>query len=389
MTSGKYEHPLTDVEPAALAGYAVAHGWTKTVSLGEYADLYESEIHPNIVVPKTHSVTDYDLILGQLIDAFARANGVDGARVLDDLMLYRWDIVRYRARGSERRFVEYADGRRLVDGVHSIMTATACSLIEESGVYTDAQRRQAGRMLRGMKLDQSEYGSYVIKLLMPVDRPRLFDGSSNGGVRVPEGRRITRRLESALASIRSAVDLGASESFVEGIQAGVSADLCRALAKAIEPYDVVDIRLDWAGEFRRASEHEVFSFTNDESASLSDAAVVLQEKTADLRAVDRFPGYVRQLNRPKDSFAGTGTVILETFVDGNLVSIKCELSGPDYGLAMQAHREKVNVLMRGRLRREGRQRTLKDCTIEQVFGLEGNDADPTVAPAIVAPALIG
>ena len=383
MFSAKFEHLLAEVEPQALAKYAVAHGWSKTDSLGEYADLYESETHPNLVVPNTPSVADYELILGQIIDAFSRAKGVDRDQILDALVLYRWDVVRYRARGNERRFVEYADGRKLVDGVHSIMTATACSLIEESGVYTEAHKRHATRMLQGMKLDQSEYGSYVIKLLMPVDQALLIGGTPVGDAHVPEGRMITSRLESALASIRTAVKDGRSDGFIEGIQVGVSADLCNALAKAIEPYDAVDIRLDWAGEFSVADRREVFSFTKDESARLSKAAKVLKEKTADLRAMDHFPGYIRQLNRPKHSVAGSGTVILETFVDGRRAAIRCELSGHDYGRAVQAHREKVNVLMSGKLRSKGRQRTLTDCTIERVFGLERNGAKTTVAPMLI------
>ena len=383
MTSAKFEEMLADVEPQAIAGYAVAHGWSKTVSLGEFADLYESEIHPNIVVPNTPLVTDYELILGQLIEAFSRAKGVDQARILDALMLYRWDVVRFRARGDEQRFVEYADGRKLVDGVHSIMTATACSLIEESGVYTDAHKKRAIRMLQGMKLDQSEYGSYVIKLLMPVDQARLFDDSLVGDIHLPEGGRITKRLESALSSIQTAVNHGRLEGFIEGIQVGVSADLCKALAKAIEPYDVVDIRLDWAGAFRRSDSREVFSFKNDDSTRLSEAAKVLEEEAANLWAVDRYLGYVRQLNRPQHSLAGSGTVILETFVDGKRASIKCELSGTDYELAVQAHRDKVNVLMRGKLRGKVNQRTLEDCTIELVPGLESSGAVSAVAPTLI------
>ena len=383
MTSAKFEHLLADVEPQALAEYAVAHGWSKTDSLGEFADLYESETQPNIIVPNASSVADYELILRQLIEAFSHAKGVDGARVLDALVLYRWDVVRYRARGNEQRFVEYADGRKLVDGVHSIMTATACSLIEESGLYTDAHKKQASRMLQGMKLDQSEYGSCVIKLLMPVDQARLFDDSLVGNIHLPEGRRITRRLESALSSIRTAVKHGRSEGFIEGIQAGVSADLCNALAKAIEPYDVVDIRMDWAGEFRGSDAGEIFSFTNDASTSLSKAAKVLKEETANLRAADRYLGYVRQLNRPKHSLTGSGTVILETYVDGKRSSIKCEISGTDYELAVLAHRDKVNVLMRGRLRGKGNQRILEDCTIEPVSGLESSGAVSAAAPTLI------
>lgn len=383
MTSAKFEEMLADVEPQAIAEYAIAHGWSKTISLGEFADLYESEVHPNIVVPNTPLVTDYELILGQLIEAFSRAKGVDQARILDALVLYRWDVVRFRARGDEQRFVEYADGRNFVDGVHSIMTATACSLIEESGIYTDVHKMQASRMLQGMKLDQSEYGSYVIKLLMPVDQARLFDGSPDGYFRVPEGRRITKRLESALSSIRAAVKHGRSEAFIEGIQVGVSADLCNALAKTIEPYDIVDIQLDWAGEFRVDDVREAFSFTNDESTILSEAAKDLITQTADPWAVDRYLGYVRQLDRPKHSLSGSGTVILETYVDSQRASIKCELSGTDYELAVQAHRDKVNVLMRGKLRGKVNQRTLEDCTIELVPGLESSGAVSAVAPTLI------
>lgn len=380
ITSAEFDRLLDDVEPQALAGYAVAHGWSKAASLGEYADLYESESHPNVVVPTTRLVDDYELVLWQLIEAFSRAQDIDGARVLDALALYGWDVVRYRAKGERRRFVEYADGRKLVDGVHSIMTATACSLIEESGVYTETQKRQARDMLQGMKLDQSEYGSYVVKLLMPVDQARLFGGASYEDERMPEGRRITKRLKSALSSIRDSVNLGNPERFIEGMQAGVSADLCQALAKAIEPYDVVDIQLDWAGEFRVASAPEAFSFKKEESARLSEAADMLKEVSANLRSFHSFPGYIRQLNRPKNSFGGSGTVVLETFVDGKRASIRCELSSHDYGVAVQAHRERVNVLMRGRLLSKGSQRTLEDCTIEHVFGLDSSGVVPS-APA--------
>ena len=384
MTTEAFE----GIKPHAMAALAEQHGWTRQHSLGEFADAFSSDDHPWLVVPTTTDIADYDLRVEQFVDLVSRVSGTVPPAVLEQLRTFSWDVIRFRARGADTRYVDYSDGRRLLVGTHEIMIAIACSLLHDSGVFTSATKRRAGNWLKGMKLDQTEYGSYVVKLLVPVDQPTLIGSTGADKDRRPLGRRITERLASALESTRSVINNPDAQRIFNSIEHGVSADFCDSLAKVVEPYESVEARLDWSASYGLPKPSMSLEFEKRESATLKVTSKRIREAAAVTRPWGKFPGYVRKLDRRVDSRSGVGKIQLETFVDGNPATVTCELTTPDYERAAHAHERRLNVLVEGELRTVGNQQILLECELISVFEVAADGHSQTdsthVAPRLLA-----
>ena len=94
-------------------------------------------------------------------------------------------------------------------------------------------------------------------------------------------RRITRHLASSLKAARQAIEGtvgGESDSFVEVVDKGVSANLCEALDTMIIPFSTMDISFVWARTRPMPNAREVIRFSNDDAPILREAARAFRQR---------------------------------------------------------------------------------------------------------------
>ena len=359
---------LMEISPAALSAYARAAGWRRTESYGNHSDIYSAEERPEIILPRTQRLGDYAGIVSQLIEIFAKAAQKDEIALYRDLVTSDRDVIRIRTRESEDGSITAGDGVNLIRGAYDMLLAAACSLDNPQPLYRAGANKEANSFLSRVRLGQTEQSSFVVTLLTPVVPPPMQRASDPewGLHDDPVERRVTKRLAGALTAIRQAAERtirGDDDAFLRGVEQGVSANLCEALAGALEPFRTLDVVVTWARTRPATPVDEVFFFASGDVPILQEAARLLREREPqpDVRLI----GVVQELRRNETET--DGTVTIRTSIADRNQSVKAVLKQSDYERAILAHKEKTPVVVRGDLERTGqRWRLLNPCIVDVI-----------------------
>ena len=375
---------LSAVSPAALSAYARAAGWRRHEPYRGHSDVYVGDSRPEIIVPRTERLGDYASVVATLIDTFAGVTGEDELSVYRSLATTDRDVVRVRAAESDDGSVTLNDGVDLIGGTRDLLLSAACSLREPQPVYRAGANREAAHLLRQMRLGQTDQGSFVVTLLTPIvppPMPALFPDPDDRNA--PIERRMTRRLVEAVRAARQATERAAAGdegAFEETVASGVSANLCEALVRIIEPFPTLDVGVSWARTRPVAATGTVVRFGRADAALLREAARSLRERAP--RPEVRLHGFVRLLKRGEAE--DDGTIRLATDIDGQRQSVLAVLEQADYERAVQAHKNRALVVLAGDLERTGQRWRLLNPHVEGVLRDDGPAAQEVANPRSAA-----
>ncbi len=370
---------LRAVSPTALAAYARGEGWRKAEGYGAHADVYGAPGKPEIVVPRTDRLGDYPTVVAKLIGIFAMDAGRDELATYRDLIGADRDVVRVRAAGADDDGAVPIDaGVEIVSQARQLLLAAACAARSPQALYRAGANREASDYMRRVKLGQTEQGSFVVTLLAPVPpllQPQL-DPAWDGFDDEPFERQVTRRLVGALQASRHAVELTASGegagAFETAIGAGVSANLCEAVAGLIEPSGDLDISVTWARTRPTPDVQSRIAFSAGDAEILREAARTFRARHP--RPDVSLYGTVHQLRRDQDEI--DGLVTLKAIMDGRQQSVRAVLDQANYSIAVRAHEAKALVMVKGDLERIGQRWQMVNASVTELGGDDGSDERP-------------
>ena len=387
---------LLAVSPAALSAYARTAGWTKVDTYGKHSDVFMGEGLPEIILPRTAHLGDYARVVSMIIEIFAKVADVDELALYRDLAMADRDVVRVRAvDGDGSGSVAVSDGIDLMSGARDMILAAACSLQGPQPLYRAGANREARAYLNRVRLGQTEQGSFAITLLSPVISPPiqqpLFSASEYGDDPTerqvtrrladpiqqplfsaseygddPIERQVTRRLADSLAATREATEKtvgGDTGAFSEAVARGVSANLCEALVKLIEPFSTLDISLVWARTHPMSTARNVVHFDAHDAPILREAARSFRDREP--RPGICLFGVVQRLKRGETDTEGT--IALWASIDGQNQAVVAVLKQSDYERAIQAHETKSPLVIEGDLERTGQRWRLLNPRIADVI----------------------
>lgn len=354
---------LLAISPLALSVYARSMGWKKRGVYRKYGDIYDAKNRPEIMIPNIQELDDYSTVVSMLIQIFAEVTGTDEISLYHDLITYDRDVIRVRVSNGDSGSVSMREGIDLVQGLRELLLAAACSLDRPMPYYSPAAKKRANKHLEGFHLGPTEQGSFVIKVLTPVVKHSSMQQQlipSMAGDETDHDdehlmnieRRVTRHLMRALASTRHATEINQiksdRDSFQNAINAGMNADLCRAIVKLIGSFVAIDISSDWARNYIPSTSREVVEFERFHVPFLGKYAEFFDtKKLEDSQEKTRLDGVVERLNRKKDDV--DGTIDLRAHVDCQERLVSVNLRPLDYERAIQAHKEKSYITLEGEL----------------------------------------
>lgn len=367
---------MATLRPLEVASYLRTSGWQQVeFREGQYAVWTRGEAF-EVLLPLRATLSDFALRMGDLLGTVSHAEERSQMEVLSDLLVTGSDVLRVRITDDD-----LADGSMPIDEytqtaqkVRDIMLAGACSAIERRPVWHRRKPDRAVEYLRSVRVGQTERGSYVLSVISQVP-PLLQSSERNGGVESadPYERKVTRGLADALQAVEQAAEISAAsgslDGFEAGVQRGVSANLCEAVAGLSSAGDdsgrSVEFAFSWSRS-RPVPEDQISRIfvAADRAPFVGEAARVLRERSP----IENFKleGNVVKLERPETAIPGLVTVY--AIIEGAAKRVRVELAEAEYKQAVAAHLRGLTIRCSGRLIRAGGGFQLKEPVAFSVRG---------------------
>lgn len=365
------------LSPAALAAYAKSLGWEKAEEFGDHSDVYVASGRPEVILPRTQDLGDYATVVSQLIAIFAKASNLDESLLYRHLATLDRDAVRFRVidpagDGS----IPLSAAVNLMSGAQELMLAAACSFFEPRPVYRAGANRDANNYLDAIRFGQTEQGSFVMTMLSPIVPPRLQLALSDDmePADLPLARKMTLQLQSSLDAVRAATEeivSGSRDALKAAVEAGVSANLCEAIARVSESFSAFDTTISWALTRPVESIQSTFRFAAPDAAILKEAARELRSREP--RPDVSMFGFVERLKRDQDEL--DGTVTIKTSLEGKNQSVTAVLDQHTYDQAVQAHRNRSGIVIQGDLETVGQRWRLFSGRILDIIAMDESEED--------------
>ena len=363
---------LKAISPAALAAYARSAGWQRGEIYRVHSHVYAGHDRPEIIVPRTDHLGDYATVVSRLIGVFAQVADQDELTIYRSLVTGDRDVVRVRVADADDGSLELNQGVDLIGGARDLVLSAACSITKPGQkVYRAGANREAKDLVEQMRLGQTDQGSFVITVLTPVVPPQLQQEllPNSEDRDAPIQRKMTRHLLEALQAARESTERAAAgdgHALASMTEQGVSANLCDALVRLIRPFSNLDVGVSWARTRPALLPEATVRFGKADSPILEEAARLFRERAP--REGVHLPGFVQLLRRPETE--DDGTIRLKAHIEGQEQSVTTVLAQSDYEKAVQAHRDRAMVTLKGDLERQGQRWRLLNGQVEAVLANE-------------------
>lgn len=374
------------LDPKSIEVYLMAHDWevkTRNPLFSTWRRPDQDDSSAFLFVPLSPGPADYEDRLRELVRRLAAVEERNIDAVVTNLRYATADLIRIglvspRVGPGE---LPIEDGRNLFDGARDLMLWAACAAVQPRASFGPKVPAVARDYLEGVRLGQTEKGSYVVTVISDVAPPEQQALVPDEDVQLdtPFERKVTSRLMESLSATQSAAKLvvdkqaDIGETFEGIVDRGVSANLCAAIARMAEeqPGSRVEVRMNWAASRPLIATQLplAVSFPPSTFPILSDAQGVLRQLGPFDEAV--VEGYVIRLNRGRDE-AAIGSIVIDGDARGERRNVHVELPDAQYHLAVKAHDDRYPVRIMGTLAKRGRYWVLSD---PGQLRLEGKDAE--------------
>lgn len=359
---------LQELSHRNILAYLLGQGWQVVDQMGDKAQVLsitgDNGQCWELLVPMRNTVADYVLRMADIVSTLAKFECRSELTVFEDFCLAGVDVVRIRVPHAERDgsvFIEA--GVALYEHAKMLLLSAACSTLSPKPAYHAGKVVEAVAYLNSVRCGQTERGSYVIKLLSPVDpafgnRAPQLPGLEND----PFSRQVTRRLAESLHQLeRAIVACETSEgfkAFEQSVHKGVSANLCEAVSGLIEYGRGTDIALTWARTRPTTEKNARIQFSEDSAGILREAAREFRKREPKIDA--SLTGWVVKLARdPDKNFDGDAALLVLLDGEKQRRSVRVRFEQTDYDTVIHAFKQKLLLSLEGDMHQAGQRWELK------------------------------
>ncbi len=365
------------IRPDQLRRYLLYNQWSEDGCLGEFATIWhrqsEAEYEHEILLPEDIKFRDY---LERIVDAIrnlARYEQRTESAVLKEVANYFSDMVSIRVAHPDvdGGTIPFEDGVRLFEKAKELLVSVALSTISKKRHFFGQKPNIATDFISSVKLGQTEIGSYVVNVVVPLSRMHRNELPGTPSF----SRIVTSTLSDSLNSLKNvpddAID-GSPLSLDSLVECGVSVNMCDAL-------------IGFSGEHKSRSFDISISYSNVEKHEkesvlkyvFTESDVLKIEKISEYLKNYReyenitINGIVIKLDRASDVEFGTVTVV--AVVEDTERAVSFELPASEYHEAVQAHDKKLPVKITGDLHVTPRTTELLNCSGFSLFDNKGTN----------------
>lgn len=354
---------LSALRPFEVQMHLISTGWRLLRTHDEVARYVPpNESRGTVVVDLLLDTTyaDYVPRMAELVNALAAWERRSAMQVLDDLLCPPSDVWRFRfiAPTFEGGSMQIDDAIRIRYASRQLLLSAAHATIEQRAHYPRMTVAQATELLASCREGQTERGSYISRLLVPVppevqwDLPQPEVAESTE----PYPRRVTRTMMTALNGVAEAVHAGATEKLLQLVDLGVSANFLASLAD-IAPRSsgtaTVELSVAWSRSRRPPSGLPTsVSFHEGFFPLFREAARVLRNRSESPNTA--IEGYIIRLESADLERPGRIVVATKLELRQGLTPVAIEVQPTEYTRAIEAHRRGARIKVIGTLSKRGR-----------------------------------
>lgn len=343
-------------EPADVTAWLRVRGWVLAGTLDDIAQRWRRD-DARVVVPLLTSAPDFRLRWTEMLKALSDAFNTDQAGILLAVAKAGSDIAEFRVSGQIDDSLPLGDASTLVESVRRAMQASANSALQPRSYYGHSIPEAAREHARNVRMGQTRSGSYIVPVIcrLPILEPDEPDDAllfEEVSVR-PFARTAMLRLAeglNALHRLTHGEDSPTRREITDSVGAGVSSELCDAVASTLEAGSVSELQVSfsWAERLPASAAPAAMSLEGESAELIREVSGIL--KGEPILGPQTFVGYVKRLDRGEDD--EIGRITLRVLDSDKARNITMELSDADYHVAGEANTDRRMVSVTGMLRRE-------------------------------------
>lgn len=358
-------YPLNLIKVGQLKEYLKNRGWNelpfaRTQMLKFRSPYAIDNEYIDIFIPSSEKLADYKRAIENSIESIALFEDKAFEDILFSLLAFS-DRLKSRIIEAKAGMIPLDRGIILYRGMRDLITSSAAFELDPSEKNLSRSNRAKEYASKSL-IGQSEYGSYIANIFIPLDKPnRDFDFTAD-----PFQRKVVLRILRGLQYVDQAVNENCPEPIIKNYKNGLDIKMCSALIDITDAGSGNSVTISAILEPIYAPPSDIsteFTLTPMSKHYLEQAIDEMKEQRPDKRE-GQWIGYPRVFDRSQA--AKQGLIKLEAIdPDEGPINIFIKLNDADYQFCAKANLMKRYVQINGTLVREG-----KKWTLECPYGLD-------------------
>jgi len=361
------DHNIFDsLNPQDLENYLINNNWDKAKTIHNEVSIWENNINGNkfrVWLPLNNNFADFSISIKRVIKTLSQLEDRSQLEILEDFYTVNiGDVVRVRSYDILNKAdstLEINDGLLLIKRAKDMLLSAACATIEPKPVFPSRKPIKVEDFAKKLRLGQTEHGSYIIKLISPIT---VVESNQHVIPEFPEKQPFERLSIITLMNSLNALKKVSEETFKRGrfyfepfneiVVEGVSANLCDAITGLNEKtnYTPIEVGVSWSYIPIEKHINEKVEFPLEVMPYISEASRQFHEKNPEDNFV--LEGNVTKLHRENQK-KGNGIITVVCIIEGKKRRVKVELYENDYDIAIEAHKEGLEIYCSGQMIKEG------------------------------------
>ena len=341
---------MNDINPKDILAYVTQHGWKYIDELPPSMELYKNEKYLNrqLQIPIKSELDDYPELVSRLAEKLSVIEERTPEQVISDWRTTSSDTIRMRLKTKNEFQIPFTRAVQTMEAIKKAIIATACSILSPQKHHAKLRRSEANELMDACKMEQTEKGSFIIKISCPIYAVDYDIPTSESTKGTPF---VRMTMTSFMKSLKDVKELARNDDENSNIPTSLSSNFCSALRNILDENDV-EFATSWALRLPQLDT----SIPNSVSLS-TDLVQKIERLEARLRPVPLSKNQVifgtvenldGQMGEDNKRF---GDVTVKFIHEDEILYARVSLDSNQYELADKAHMSGKTITVTGLLKR--------------------------------------
>lgn len=374
---------VSELKFTELQAYLRNTGWARIEAPKQSIALFQKQIGNSFyetLLPLSKDYSDYNYRIADVLESIAQAENREVHQVLTDLSIPPADTVRFRVINKDTvgGTISFLEGFNLLEGAKKALFTTACDIVQPEKYHKRLGLKGAQQFIEECRLGQTEKGSFIASVICPFVNQTPEDKAQQLSIfnqaeefKHSLTRKVTTRLMSSLAEVKSAIDRGEENRIVdlEGENI-ISGNFLESIIELNSTKETTEIEIITSWSVFAEEQPQIakaIKFSND-------YIPVLENMISKIRPIDKgfeddFIGKISLTKADPDIHSRAEGEIILNYIIGDEEKVskaRVILNNEDYDKACEAHMQGKSVKVRGKLVTVGRSKTIENPSFEIV-----------------------